>query len=480
MARSEGLSTAPHAAAPSVPARVLVLLLALLPGVLFATSVSAAADGGDSLGPLQVARANAGLGPVTERVDWSAAAREHARYMVDNGVMTHDQDPHLAGATEPGRWAARTGNLYAASGDGRARDAVAAWLASPGHAAWLLHPGLTHVGFGDHRDLTAWPFRYAAVLPVIEGVDRSVPQPQRVTYPGDGSVLRSDGGTSATTSVRMLHLFRADVGPDLRGRVEVRVNVDDRDVEVASLSLRDGHLAVGLVRALPAEAEVAALVLIDGRYDDRWTFETSPTRSAPPLPDQRRGPVPWDIDGTIHAPAIRRLLDVGVVSGQLDGAFRPSSPVSRGQLATMLDGLLAPMPDGLLAPTSDGGEGGDGEVAFFPDAAGSVHAEAIRAVTAAGWMVGGADGRFRASEPVTRGQLASTLATALALTPADDGSLQGLALPGDVAGTTHEEGIMVLLAAGLATGYGDGTFRPDQPVSRGQLASVLVAGTDGR
>jgi len=31
----------------------------------------------------------------------------------------------------------------------------------------------------------------------------------------------------------------------------------------------------------------------------------------------------------------------------------------------------------------------------------------------------------------------------------------------------------VLAASGITTGYGDGTFRPDNPVTRGQMAAFL-------
>lgn len=43
----------------------------------------------------------------------------------------------------------------------------------------------------------------------------------------------------------------------------------------------------------------------------------------------------------------------------------------------------------------------------------------------------------------------------------------------DVEGTTHEEAILWAVENGLVTGFKDGTFRPNQPMTRGQLASVL-------
>lgn len=43
----------------------------------------------------------------------------------------------------------------------------------------------------------------------------------------------------------------------------------------------------------------------------------------------------------------------------------------------------------------------------------------------------------------------------------------------DITGTTHEKSIRKALDAGVFQGYPDGTFKPDQPLTRGQMAAVL-------
>lgn len=43
----------------------------------------------------------------------------------------------------------------------------------------------------------------------------------------------------------------------------------------------------------------------------------------------------------------------------------------------------------------------------------------------------------------------------------------------DVTGTAHEDAILWASEHGLVGGFPDGTFRPNEPVSRGQLASIL-------
>ena len=44
----------------------------------------------------------------------------------------------------------------------------------------------------------------------------------------------------------------------------------------------------------------------------------------------------------------------------------------------------------------------------------------------------------------------------------------------DTAGSTHERSIDVVTEAGLMQGYSDGTFRPGDPLTRGQFASVIA------
>ena len=107
----------------------------------------------------------------------------------------------------------------------------------------------------------------------------------------------------------------------------------------------------------------------------------------------------------------------------------------------------------------------------FPDVAGSVHAGAIRSLLGAGVVAGFPDGTYGPRLPVTRGQLATVVSGAGDLP--DPGGATGF---DDVApGQVHAEGVRTLVAAGAVDGFRDGTFRPNQPVSRGQVAKVLAS-----
>jgi|GEM_PF-4104003 len=163
---------------------------------------------------------------------------------------------------------------------------------------------------------------------------------------------------------------------------------------------------------------------------------------------------PFPFDDTVavstHGPAVGCLASLGVVEGFGVATYGPQRPLSRGQAATMVTRLLDLE---RFEPT-------------FAGAIGSTHETAIGAVQAAGLMSGFGDGMFQADAPITRGQLASVLATAYGLEPQD--------APFPDAGSTHAGALGALHQAGVLAGFVDGSVRPGAPITRGQAASALV------
>lgn len=51
------------------------------------------------------------------------------------------------------------------------------------------------------------------------------------------------------------------------------------------------------------------------------------------------------------------------------------------------------------------------------------------------------------------------------------------ALP-DIVGNAHASSIVAVVIAGIASGFTDGTFDPQQPVTRGQMATFLTRALD--
>lgn len=112
----------------------------------------------------------------------------------------------------------------------------------------------------------------------------------------------------------------------------------------------------------------------------------------------------------------------------------------------------------------------------FTDIVGSVHAPAIRSLAADQVLLGTGD-RFSPRASISRGQVASVVARALGLQAgAGDPSFS------DTAGNVHADAVRAVAGAGLVAGFPDGTFRPNAPVSRAQLAAVVARalGVDDR
>lgn len=105
----------------------------------------------------------------------------------------------------------------------------------------------------------------------------------------------------------------------------------------------------------------------------------------------------------------------------------------------------------------------------FDDATGSVHADAIAAAAAAGIVEGFEDGTFRPRQPVTRGQLASMIARAHGLTAPAE-----LPPHPDIAGSVHTDAIAAVIDAGIVRGFADGTFRPQATATRAQTATFVL------
>jgi hypothetical protein len=106
---------------------------------------------------------------------------------------------------------------------------------------------------------------------------------------------------------------------------------------------------------------------------------------------------------------------------------------------------------------------------FFADDSGSVHEADINVIAANGIARGYSEERFGPDDPVTRGQMASFLSRAL-----DDLAEPDRDFFADDAGSVHEADINRIAANDIAEGYPSGEFRPEAQITRGEMAIMLV------
>jgi hypothetical protein len=175
--------------------------------------------------------------------------------------------------------------------------------------------------------------------------------------------------------------------------------------------------------------------------------------AVPPVDAVAQEPAFSDLDQTIHAEAIELVAADGIAGGFPDGTFRPRNDVRRDQMATFLANALEL----------------DEVPSTFPDVpAASPHFGRIGAIADARITQGFPDGTYRPLATVTRGQMARFLTEGFDLPP-------GEATFDDVPpGYVHADAIAALASSGITSGYPDGTFRPNLPVKRDQMAAFLA------
>ncbi len=146
------------------------------------------------------------------------------------------------------------------------------------------------------------------------------------------------------------------------------------------------------------------------------------------------------------------LRESGITSGCSATTFCPDREVTRGQMASFLARALA-----LPAAPRD----------YYTDDRRSPHQNNINKIAAAGITHGCSATKFCPDDVVTRAQMASFLARALALasTTADFFT--------DDESSPHERNINRVAAAEITRGCGGTRYCPDDVVTRGQMAAFL-------
>jgi hypothetical protein len=132
-------------------------------------------------------------------------------------------------------------------------------------------------------------------------------------------------------------------------------------------------------------------------------------------------------------------------------------------------------PDSNAPEVIDGsGSGDDGRSSDgFSDIPGNTHEAAIRSLSELGIIQGFSATRFGPSQAVTRGQAASILVRTMDEQGERPPTVSTASFR-DVGSSVHRTNILALADQGVVGGTSSSTFSPDTPMTRGQVASVLV------
>ena len=153
---------------------------------------------------------------------------------------------------------------------------------------------------------------------------------------------------------------------------------------------------------------------------------------------------------------IHYLVNKGIITGFPDKTFRSDQAVTREQAAIMIGRALNL--DGSKRTTK-----------FNDVAVDSVASGYIASSVEKGIITGFPDGTYRPSQPVTRGQMAIFLNRAFPLQEGKSNSFKDVK-----SGIAAYQAILNVTAESIASGYPDGTYRPDLHVTRGQFSAFMA------
>jgi DMSO/TMAO reductase YedYZ molybdopterin-dependent catalytic subunit len=163
-----------------------------------------------------------------------------------------------------------------------------------------------------------------------------------------------------------------------------------------------------------------------------------------------------DIAGHWAENNIKRLFDLGVVTGRPDGTFKPNDNITRAEFAA------------ILVRAFELEQQGD---KVFTDTATHWAREIISTAAYHGIVSGYDQNTFGPNDPITREQMAAMVVRAAQLVPvreaptfSDSASISPWA----------KETVAKVTASGIMSGYPDGTFRPQGKATRAEAATVVV------
>lgn len=157
---------------------------------------------------------------------------------------------------------------------------------------------------------------------------------------------------------------------------------------------------------------------------------------------------------------VRYLYCGGAISGYSDGTFRPYNNTTRGQLSK-----IAVLAEGWTIDTSAGPHFSDVPPSnpFYAYIETAYNHSAI---------IGYSDGTFRWGNNVTRAQLSKIVVVALGWAPDTTGGPHFLDVQPDNPFYAYVE---TAYNHSIISGYSDGTFRPGNNATRGQIAKILYS-----
>ena len=171
-------------------------------------------------------------------------------------------------------------------------------------------------------------------------------------------------------------------------------------------------------------------------------------------------PILPGVDGTVTPRWLNTEDHYAYIVGYQDGTVKPGNSITRAEVATIFFRLLT----------------ADARAYFWSDDSGfsdvssdAWYHHAVATMVQVGVLTGYNDGTFRPNAPITRAEFATMAARFLSNPYASGGQFS------DIEGHWAQAYIARAAEVGWIHGYGDGTFRPNQDITRAEAVTLVNA-----
>ena len=271
----------------------------------------------------------------------------------------------------------------------------------------------------------------------------------------------SDSSGNASQAIRTVDVI------DVNGPV-ISLLGDDPQV----IRLLDPYVELGATALDDGDGDVSGSIVIDasgvdtstvGTYQVTYDVVDSSGNAADQVVRTVEVVDPFSdvAPGSWYYTFVTAMFLAGWTDGFPDGTFRPDEPVTRAQAAKFLIDAMGETP---TTPATDP----------FPDVPkGHWAAGYIERLAQLGIVGGFPDGTFHPDEPATRAAIAKMVIEAMGETPTTPTTDPFPDVPKGYWAAGYIERLVQL---GIVDGFPDGTFRPNDVVTRAQIAKIITEG----
>lgn len=173
--------------------------------------------------------------------------------------------------------------------------------------------------------------------------------------------------------------------------------------------------------------------------------------------------IPSDISGYWAEKVVVEWVEKGLASGYIDGTFRPKNDISRAEFMTLVNSAFEYTQEE--------------EIDYKDINPGKWYTSAIKKAKAAGYISGYNDGTMKPDSPITREEVASIIARIMEL----DSNEKGVEIFKDRDQIKWSKGYVGAVAkVEYMVGFPDGSFKPQNNITRGEAIYALNNITIGR